>query len=222
MLGAEGHCDCLIPAKLAQQRNKRAVLTNKSSVSKSEWMDAAVPVFHIKHCWVFVLIVFLVQRSHFHPLGRGGDYVVLPGLLNPLARPETQRWERLDLYSTPWRGWSCSHSVGFRPPLTGTLQNQPPSLPAAFPRLRWCPCVEQFLVSCNPDQRQSFHCWQSRDARAPRAGTRTLQPPRAPAATLNNWDTGLISWGSHWFSEHVQMRKHRLSPAEPWECSRQD
>lgn len=48
--GKEGDCDCLIPDKLGQQRNKRAVFTNKSSVSKSEWMDAAVPVFHIKHC----------------------------------------------------------------------------------------------------------------------------------------------------------------------------
>lgn len=70
---------------------------------------AAVPVFHIKHCWVFVLVIFFVQRSHFYPLGRGGDYVVLPGLLNPLARPETQRWDRLPLYSVPWRGWGCSH-----------------------------------------------------------------------------------------------------------------
>lgn len=48
--GKEGDCDCLIPAKLAQQRNKRVVFMNKSSVSKSEWMVAAVPVFHIKHC----------------------------------------------------------------------------------------------------------------------------------------------------------------------------
>lgn len=39
--GKEGDCDCLIPAKLAQQRNKGAVLINKSSVRKSNWMDGS-------------------------------------------------------------------------------------------------------------------------------------------------------------------------------------
>lgn len=56
----------------------------------------ALPVFHIKHCWVFVLIVFFVQRSHFYPLSWSGDNVILPGLLNPLARPEDAEQEAGD------------------------------------------------------------------------------------------------------------------------------
>lgn len=83
---------------------------------------AAVPVFHIKHCWVFVLVIFFIQRSHFHPLSRGGDNVILPGLLNPLARPETQRWEKLyKMHYTAFLGEgeaapTSSDSAGFRPP----------------------------------------------------------------------------------------------------------
>lgn len=133
--------------------------------------------------------------------------------------------KELYLYSIPCRGWSCSHQLWLfdsAPPQQQWCRTSLHPLLLPFPRPCWCLSVEQFLVSCNPDQRQSFHCWQTRDALAPRAGTRTLQPPRPPAATLNKWDVGLISWSSHWFSEHVQMRKHRLSPAEPRECSRQD
>lgn len=189
---------------------------------------AAVPVFHIKHCWVFVLVVFFIQRSHFHPLGRGGDNVILPGLLNPLARPETQRWEKLCIKCIIQHSLervklpSPALTLLDSDPLQEPCRTSPCPLLLPFQGHSWCLCVEQFLVSCNPDQCQSFHCWQTRDALALRAGTRMLQPPRAPAATLNKWDMGLISWSSQRFREHVQMRKHRLSPAEPWECSRQD
>lgn len=131
---------------------------------------AAVPVFHIKHCWVFVLVIFFVQRSHFYPLGRGGDYVVLPGLLNPLARPETQRWDRLPLYSVPWRGWGCSHQpwlLDSDPPNGNTAE------PASVPSCCLCKAtVGACVCGAVSHQLQSrpmsvSHCWQTRDALAP-------------------------------------------------------
>lgn len=49
-----------------------------------------LPVFHIKHRGVLVIVLVFIQRSHFYPLSWSRDYVILPGLPNPLARPETR------------------------------------------------------------------------------------------------------------------------------------
>lgn len=140
---------------------------------------AAVPVFHIKHCWVFVLVIFFVQRSHFYPLGRGGDYVVLPGLLNPLARPETQRWDRLPLYSVPWRGWGCSHQPWL---LDSDPPNRNTAEPASVPSCCLCKAtVGACVCGAVSHQLQSrpksvFPLLTNQRCSGTRAGTWTRQP----------------------------------------------
>lgn len=39
------------------------------------------PILDVKYCGVLVLIVLLIQWGHLHTLSRGGDDVVLAGLL---------------------------------------------------------------------------------------------------------------------------------------------
>lgn len=69
-------------------------------------------------------------------------------------------------------------------PLTGTLQNQPLSPPAAFARLLLVPvCVEQFLISCNPDQCQ-FPTADKPEMLWHQGRHTNTAAPRAPAATL--------------------------------------
>lgn len=45
-----------------------------------------MPVFDIKEGGVVLLVVLLIQRGHFHSLGRGRDDVVLPCFPDPSPR----------------------------------------------------------------------------------------------------------------------------------------
>ena len=60
------------------------------SIYHSAQEEASVPntpIFDVKYCRVFILIVLLIQWGHFHTFRRGGDDVILASLLQPFSQP---------------------------------------------------------------------------------------------------------------------------------------